>query len=95
LARIVHTGSQGKNMWVSKMAEMCIHCGAVQTWNKCSCDCDSCSFRSVMTYTRYLNNDKECRTFVFWRNGAESTSSSQDDSGGQLFVKETCRDGGK
>jgi hypothetical protein len=84
LARIVNTGPRGKNMWVSSMADMCIHCGGVQAWNKCSCRCDSCSFRSVTTYTRYLNNDKECRTFTF-RRGAD----------GQLLVKEICRDNGK
>jgi hypothetical protein len=95
LARIIHTGPQGLNMWVSNMADMCIHCGAVQAWTKCSCNCDSCSFRPVRTYTRYLNNEIECRTFVFWRSAAESTSSSQGDRSSQLFVKETCWNNGK
>jgi hypothetical protein len=95
LARIVHTGPQGRNVWVSNMAEMCIHCGAVQAWTKCSCRCDSCSFRPVTTYTRYLNNEKECRSFTFCRNAAGNSSSLQDGRDGQLFVKEICRDHGE
>ena len=95
LARIVHTGPQGRNMWVSGIADMCIHCGAVQAWTKCSCHCDSCSFRPVTTYTRYLNNEKECRSFTFYRGVARDSSPLQHDLGGQLFVKEICRDRGE
>lgn len=82
--KIPPTESEGRNEWVSQKNEMCMHCGAVQRWIKCGCTCDSCSFRSVRTYTRYLNNDKECKEFKFGRNRVDG---NQD---GQLWVQETC-----
>jgi hypothetical protein len=96
LARIIHTESSGKNEWVSHMDVMCMHCGAVQRWEKCDCRCDSCSTRSVRTYTRYLNNERECRRFLFWRDGAgKANDTLRGNMLGQLMAKETCWDPGE
>jgi hypothetical protein len=89
LARVVHTGSGGRNEWTSHMEDMCMHCGAVQSWSRCNCDCGSCGLRSVRTYTRYLNNDRECRRFVFWR------ARGDRGVGEQLMVREECQELGK
>lgn len=93
LARIVHTETGGRNEWVSRRREMCIHCGVVQGWDQCDCRCDSCGIRTVRTYTRYLNNKVECRRFVFWRKSVtEGGMGPQEDEMGQLFVRENCWD---
>lgn len=83
LSQVVHTAPGGRNEWTSAMGDLCMHCGAVQAWKRCDCECGSCGIRPVRTYTRYLNNDHECRQFVFWR--AEQ----------QLMVREECRDLGE
>jgi hypothetical protein len=96
LSRVIHTEAGGRNEWVCHMDNMCMHCGAVQRWDKCDCKCDSCSFRIVKVYTRYLNNETQCRRFVFWRNSqvgdALPSSTSQDDN---LWVREICWDRSK
>lgn len=89
LARVVHSGPGGRNEWTSQMEDMCMHCGAVQNWRRCNCDCSSCGVRTVRTYTRHLNNDRECRSFVFWRN------SDGRGTGQQLMVREECHELGK
>jgi hypothetical protein len=73
-----------------------MHCGAIQLWAKCDCKCDSCSFRAVTAYTRYLNNKTECRKFIFYRKAAidDSTAVPHDTTKTQLFVRETCFDPG-
>jgi hypothetical protein len=81
LARIIHTEPGGKNEWTSHMEDMCIHCGAIQGWEKCECRCDTCHTRPVRAYTRYLNNARECRRFLFWLDEADAL---------QLMVRETC-----
>lgn len=86
LAHVIHTEPGGRNEWISHMNDMCMHCGAVQSWGKCKCDCSSCGIRAVRTYTRYLNNDRECRRFVFWRAGV---------GGGverRLMAREECQE---
>lgn len=96
LARIVHTGPGGRNEWVYSLEEMCMHCGAMRAWTKCDCQCDSCSFRTVTAYTRYLNNNTECRNFVFYRRAAtDGSASSQTATENQLYVRETCFGPGK
>lgn len=96
LVHIVHTEPGGRNEWVAHMDEMCMHCGALQRWLRCDCNCDSCSFRSVRAYTRYLNNDRECRGYVFWRQAAEGNSGNLSEGGeGQLWVRETCKEPGE
>lgn len=91
LARIVHTEDGGRNGWTASSEEMCMHCGAIQSWAKCDCKCDSCSVRAVTAYTRYLNNKTECRRFVFYRKAmTDSVVSSHGTTGSQLFVRETC-----
>lgn len=91
LARIVHTAPGGANEWISSTEEMCMHCGAIQSWARCDCTCDSCSVRTVTAYTRYLNNNVECRTFVFYREVADSATGA---AGAKLFVRETCTGSG-
>jgi len=65
LANIVHTGPDGRNEWTSQMDRMCMHCGAIQSVEKCDCNCDSCSFRTVRTYTRFMSNSTEYKNFTF------------------------------
>jgi hypothetical protein len=96
LARIIHTGPGGRNEWTSHMDEMCMHCGAIQTWEKCRCDCHSCAIRPVRTYTRYLNNEWQCRRFMFWKDTAGfDVGILQDNVDGRLMVRETGWDPGK
>lgn len=96
LAKIIHTGKGGRNEWVSNMREMCMHCGTICGWGECTCKCDSCWFRTVRTYTRYLNNNVECRQFVFWRDTtATGTTVATGNMKGQLYVREHCLDPGK
>lgn len=91
LARIVRTGPRGRNEWSSHMDRMCMHCGAIQRLEKCDCHCDSCSFRTLRTYTRFLNNDAECRSFAFWQPATDSEAMDQLKSPSkELWVKETC-----
>ncbi len=75
-------GSKGgklENRWVSRMEAMCMHCGSVQAWGGCRCECESCGVREVRTYTRFLDNERECKTFAFFRK-----------EGGELWVRESC-----
>jgi hypothetical protein len=91
LARIIHTEPGGRNEWTSHMEDICIHCGAIQHWEKCGCRCDSCHIRPVRTYTRYLNNARECRRFWFWLDEAGvAKNASQEAVPPQLMVRETC-----
>ncbi|KAJ4986097.1 hypothetical protein SVAN01_08361 [Stagonosporopsis vannaccii] len=95
LTRIVHTEPGGRNEWVGSSEEMCMHCGAVQSWAKCDCRCDSCPVRAVIAYTRYLDNNTECRTFIFYRKAVSgSMVASHITTGSQLFVRETCSEPG-
>jgi hypothetical protein len=64
LVRIVDTGPGGRDEWTSDMGEMCMHCGAIQGWGRCDCDCDSCAIRLVRTYTRYLNDKRVSRRIL-------------------------------
>lgn len=91
-ARVVHTEPGGRNEWVGSSEEMCMHCGAIQSWAKCDCKCDSCSFRAVTAYSRYLNNKTECRRFLFFRKTVtdNDTCTPSDTVKTQLFVRETC-----
>lgn len=92
LARVVHTGPGGRNGWIDSSEEMCMHCGAIQSWAKCNCKCDSCSFRAVTAYTRYLNNKTECRKFLFYRKTVADSNACMPSGSfkSQLFVQETC-----
>jgi hypothetical protein len=90
LARIVHTEPRGRNEWISSSEEMCMHCGAIQAWTKCNCACDSCSVQTVTAYTRYLNNQSECRQFVFCREVLDKDLPRPDGVESRLFVRETC-----
>jgi hypothetical protein len=96
LAKIIHTEKKGRNKWVSCMREMCMHCGTVRGWGECNCRCNSCGLRSVRTYIRYLNNNVECRRFLFWRNSTTpETTTDPEHMEGQLYVREHCWDPGE
>lgn len=88
--RVVPTEAGGRNEWVSHTDKICMHCGDIQRWAGCACKCDSCSFWTVRTYTRYLNNDRECLKFLFWRERPKA-----NEAAGQLWVRETCWNPGK
>lgn len=92
LVRVVRTELGGRNEWVDSSEQMCMHCGAIQSWAKCDCKCDSCSFRAVTAYTRHLNNKTECRKFLFYRKTVpdNNASTAPDIVKTQLFVRETC-----
>jgi hypothetical protein len=73
-----------------------MHCGAIRGWGDCDCRCDSCGIRIVRTYTRYLNNNTECRRFMFWRKYAKDRGRSvMGDGNGQLMVREMSCDPGE
>lgn len=90
LAKVINTGAGGQNKWVSQMKDMCMHCGVVQGWSDCACRCDSCGVRPVRTYTRYLNNERECRQFWFWRDVSTPDQGNGISTSGALFVREAC-----
>jgi hypothetical protein len=94
LAKIVRTDKGGRNEWVSRMADMCMHCGIVRGWGECNCRCDSCGTRRVRTYIRYLDNGIECRRFRFWRQQDRTTAESKAKDPayvtGRLYVREHC-----
>ncbi|KAL5413686.1 hypothetical protein PMIN03_003574 [Paraphaeosphaeria minitans] len=47
----------------------------------------------VRTYTRFLNNETECKNFHFWRNiAAASTEDPREKIAGRLYVQEACWD---
>jgi hypothetical protein len=94
LARIIRTESGGRNEWISDVKRMCMHGSCIQGWSECDCECDSCGYRMIRTYTRYLNNNTECKRFQFWRNLAAGESADPSEKArGRLYIKETCWDG--
>lgn len=91
LTRIVRTEPGGRNEWIDSSEEMCMHCGAIQSWEKCDCKCDSCSVRAVTAYTRYLNNKIECKKFVFYRKAATNhVHPPHGTTRTRLYIRETC-----
>ncbi|CAI6337392.1 unnamed protein product [Periconia digitata] len=95
LVRIVRTESGGRNEWVSDVKRMCVHLGCIQGWEKCGCgcECESCGVVVVRTYTRYLNNERECKGFTFWRKVGGGAREGIEGSRGELRVREECVDG--
>jgi hypothetical protein len=87
MTRLVQTKPGGKNGWVSQLETMCMHCGSIQSWNRCSCECDSCGLREIRTFTRFLNNQKECKAFSFQASNDGETQEAR------LVVNETCLTG--
>ncbi|EON64403.1 hypothetical protein W97_03634 [Coniosporium apollinis CBS 100218] len=49
------TTAADEPQWTSSMESVCMHCGAVQSWNRCACQCQTCSVREARTYTRWLS----------------------------------------
>lgn len=96
LVRVIRTEACGRNEWVSDIKRICMHEGCISGWKDCKCDCDSCGYKMVRTYTRYLNNKTECKQFAFWRNIAAGESEDpQEKAKGRLYVRETCWDVGE
>lgn len=92
LTRVIRAGPDGKNEWVSEPRRMCMHDGCIDGWRECRCQCDSCGYQMVRTYTRYLNNCVEYnKGFWFFRdtNAGENEDPSER-SKGRLFVRERC-----
>jgi hypothetical protein len=58
LLKIVYTGPGGKAGWTSQKDTWCMHCGSVQGWNKCNCNCNSCPRKTVRTYTHYRSENR-------------------------------------
>lgn len=94
LTKVIHTAPGGRNEWTSEVSRICRHGGCIQGWSECACDCASCGFSTVRTYTRFLNNEEECKQFRFWRKVVESEGAESTGYGSsRLMVRETC--GGK
>lgn len=95
-ARAIPNSSEGSNKWVCTVDKMCMHCGNIQGWAKCSCRCDSCPFRVVKSYTRYSNNDNKRREFKFYRKVTrDSVSSTGEEPHTSLWVREVYRNPSK
>lgn len=93
LARVVRTDPGGRNEWVSDMRRMCMHKGCIDGWDECRCGCSSCGYKMVRTYTRFVNNQTECKKFQFWRSFADGLSEDpREKIAGRLFVQEVCVD---
>lgn len=91
LAKVIRTEPGGRNEWVSDVKKMCMHNGCIEGWHQCHCGCSSCGYRMIRTYTRFLNNNVECKKFYFWRNAAAGASEDpQEKIAGRLYVQEVC-----
>ena len=55
LMRIVNTGPQGIDRWVTQKDLMCLCCGSIKSWNACDCNCETCLSAPVRVYTRCLS----------------------------------------
>jgi hypothetical protein len=89
LTRLVKNAPDRRDEWVSCLELMCMHCGSIQGWKKCHCDCDSCAFRTVCTYTRFLNKDTKYKSFTFWRSSETCDGvASQGGLQGTLYARE-------
>lgn len=96
LVRVVRTALGGRNEWISGVKVMCMHGGCIEGWQDCTCRCSSCGYAVVRTYTRFLNNDTECKKFHFRRRlDPEGKDNQESNMGGQLFVQEKCWDTSK
>ena len=93
LTRLVRNAPGREDEWVSCLELVCMHCGSVQGWSKCSCDCDSCAFQTVCTYTRFLNKDTKYRSFTFWRSSERRDDvTSHGELQGTLYAREVRDD---
>jgi hypothetical protein len=54
LMRIINTGPDGLNKWVTRKDVICLCCGSIKSWKDCDCRCATCLSASVRVYTRYL-----------------------------------------
>jgi hypothetical protein len=95
LTRLVRNAPDREDEWVSCLELVCMHCGSVQGWRKCGCDCDSCAFRTICTYTRFLNKDTKYKSFTFWRS-SEGCDGVARRGGlqGTLYAREVRHDPG-
>lgn len=91
LSRFVDTEQGGRDEWVSHTDKMCMHCGAVQGWGKCDCNCQTCCWRLVRTYTRYISNQKTHPEFRLWRDLERRDAFGQN----HLMVREMSWDSGE
>lgn len=83
VSRVIKTDPGGANKWKSRAEDMCMHCGSIKAWFGCSCQCDSCGYAEIQTFTRFLNNERECRKFSFHQ-------LEDDQRGTCLVVREMC-----
>ena len=95
LTRLVSNAPNGEDEWVSCFELVCMHCGSVQGWRKCDCDCDSCAFRTVRTYTRFLSKDTKYKSFTLWRSRETRDSVARHkELRGTLYAREIRDDPG-
>lgn len=95
LTRLVRNAHGRGDEWVSCLELMCMHCGSVQGWRRCNCDCDSCAYRTVCTYTRFLNKDTKYKSFTFWRSSERCDDVARHGGlQGTLYAREVRDDPG-
>lgn len=95
LTRLVRNAHGRGDEWVSCLELMCMHCGSVQGWKRCNCDCDSCAYRTVCTYTRFLNKDTKYKSFTFWRSSERCDDVAKHGGlQGTLYAREVRDDPG-
>lgn len=93
LTRLVKNAPDRGDEWVSCLELMCMHCGSIQGWKKCDCDCDSCALRTVCTYTRFLSKDTKYKSLTFWRSSERCDGvARQGGLPGTLYAREVHDD---
>jgi hypothetical protein len=96
LIRLERSERDGRKEWVSRPELLCIHCGVIQSWGLCNCHCDSCTFRTVHTYTRFLDKETKLKSFTFWRSTEGNVGNArQGGLSGLLYVRELHCDPGE
>lgn len=55
---VVYSQAQSKPL-VESIEKVCMHCGKVQAWEPCSCNCESCWYRDVPCTTSYVDDEAE------------------------------------
>ena len=73
-------GALAHRCWYSSRETMCMHCGGIAVWDgqPCGCSCETCWYRDVNVFTRFVKNWLDYPSYEFHA-GAD----------GELLVAET------
>ncbi|KAF2232657.1 hypothetical protein EV356DRAFT_568547 [Viridothelium virens] len=82
------TSALTRSCWYRSRERMCMHCGSVAIWDGrggedqrgcgCGCECETCWFRDVEVFTRFVGSWEQYPSYDF-KNGRD----------GELMVRET------